>query len=88
MSDMKKALLKPLRPMGLPWWLCAGIIIVVFAAAATGALPTGLAGTMALMLSIGIIFNEIGERIPIWNTYVGGESCWHFWAAHFCLPTN
>lgn len=72
MSDMKKALLKPLRPMGLPWWLCAGIIIVVFAAAATGALPTGLAGTMALMLSIGIIFNEIGERIPIWNTYVGG----------------
>lgn len=72
MSDKKSAFLKPLRPMGLPWWLCAGIMVVVFAATATGTLTTDLAGTFALMLCIGVIFNEIGERIPIWNTYVGG----------------
>lgn len=60
------------KPYGMPWWLCAVTIVIVLASAALGALSTDIAGTVALMLSLAIVFNEIGERIPIWNTYIGG----------------
>ena len=63
---------KVVKPYGLQWWLCGAIMHIVIAAAATGALSTDLAGSFALMLSIGILCNEIGERIPFWNSYVGG----------------
>lgn len=69
---MFEELKKPLRPFGLPWWLCAAFIVVVFASVALGKLSTDLAGTCAFMLAIGIICNEIGERIPLWNSYIGG----------------
>lgn len=57
---------------GLDWRLCLGFMAIVIFAAYVGVLPTDIAGTFALMLSIGIIFNEIGERIPLWNSYIGG----------------
>ena len=58
---------KVVKPYGLQWWLCGAIMLIVIAAAATGALSTDLAGSFALMLSIGILCNEIGERIPFWE---------------------
>ncbi|MCD8084517.1 MAG: 2-hydroxycarboxylate transporter family protein [Clostridiales bacterium] len=65
---------KGLHPItfGLPWYLAVGAALVAIVAAMTGALSTDAAGCFALMLAIGIICNEIGERIPIWNTYIGG----------------
>lgn len=57
---------------GLPMFLVIAISIVVLAATYTGALSADLPGTFALMLVIGVIFKEIGDRIPIWNEYVGG----------------
>ena len=63
---------KGLKPYGLPWWLAAGIFAIVLGAAATGALSTDIAGSFALMLAIGMVCNEIGERIPFWNSYIGG----------------
>lgn len=63
---------KGVKPLGLPWWIAAAIFCIVMAAAATGALSDDLAGCFALMLSIGLICNEIGERIPFWNSYIGG----------------
>ena len=61
-----------LKTFGMPWWLAGGIAAIVIAAAATGALSADLAGCFALMLSIGLICNEVGERIPFWNSYIGG----------------
>ena len=46
------------------FWLAGAIAVIVIAAAATGALSADLAGCFALMLAIGLICNEIGERIP------------------------
>ena len=63
---------KGFKPYGLPWWLAAGIFAIVLGAAATGALSTDIAGSFALMLAIGMVCNEIGERIPFWNSYIGG----------------
>ena len=61
-----------LKTFGMPWWLAGGIALIVIGAAATGALSADLAGCFALMLAIGLICNEVGERIPFWNSYVGG----------------
>ena len=49
---------KVIRPYGLQWWLCGAIMIIVIAAAATGALSTDLAGSFALMLSLIHIFYD------------------------------
>ena len=60
------------KPFGLDWKICLGFMVIIIFAAFVGALPTDFAGTFALMLSIGIVFDEIGERIPFWNSYIGG----------------
>ena len=72
MNKYKKALTAPFRPWGLPWWLAAAICAVVLVCMFTGTLSSDMAGSIALMLVIGMICNEIGERIPIINDYIGG----------------
>ena len=64
MSDEKK---KSFTPFGLSWPLCLGFIIIVAAGVMTGSLSTDLAGGFAFMLALGIICNEIGERIPLYR---------------------
>ncbi|MDO5715083.1 MAG: 2-hydroxycarboxylate transporter family protein [Tissierellia bacterium] len=56
--------------LSLPMLLFTCIIVVV--ATKLGVLSSDLAGGIALMLAIGIILYELGEVIPIWNTYIGG----------------
>lgn len=57
---------------GLPIWIVVVLIGIVLTATYTGALSKDLSGAFALMFAIGVVFNEIGDRIPIWNTYIGG----------------
>lgn len=61
-----------LKTFGMPWYLALVIAAIAIISAMTGALSTDLAGSFLLMLSIGLICNEIGERIPFWNSYIGG----------------
>lgn len=63
---------KIFKLMGIDWRICLGFMAIVLFSAFTGALPTDITGTFALMLAIGIIFDEVGERIPFWNSYIGG----------------
>lgn len=72
MEEYKKALLAPCKPMGLPWWLALIIVVITYISVIRGTLSTDLAGCFLLMLSIGIVCDQIGNRLPIWNTYVGG----------------
>ncbi|WP_296359820.1 2-hydroxycarboxylate transporter family protein [uncultured Acidaminococcus sp.] len=48
-------------------------------------MTTDLAGGFALTLAMGIVFNEIGERIPFWNSYVGGGLVLSFLASAYLL---
>ncbi|AND79655.1 2-hydroxycarboxylate transporter family protein [Streptococcus pantholopis] len=64
--------MKNVKFLGLPPYLAAVLIVICVTAMYMGALPTDLGGAFAIMLSIGVVFNEIGKRIPIWNTYIGG----------------
>ena len=56
----------------LPWPVFAICSAVILLCAYLGWLPTGMAGCFAFMIVIGTILNEIGERTPIINSYLGG----------------
>ncbi len=45
---------------------------VVLVSAYLEIIPNQLIGAVACMFTIGILLGELGERIPIWNTYCGG----------------
>ena len=67
---MNKA--KPLKLYGMPWQAFAIFSAIVIAAVYMGKLPAGMIGAFPIMIIIGVIFNEIGERVPILNSYLGG----------------
>ncbi len=54
----------------LPYFLVIAAIVIV--AAVLGVLPTGMAGAFLLMIALGAVLQEIGEKTPIVNTYLGG----------------
>lgn len=72
MTNTRQTLLGSLNVYGLPWPLFAGVFVIIFFTAYKGALTTDMTGTIALCIAIGAIFDEIGERLPIWNSYIGG----------------
>lgn len=57
---------------GLSLPVFAVIAAVVLFAGRVGALPGGMVGAFALMLVVGAILNEIGNRLPIVKDYLGG----------------
>ena len=63
---------KSLEFFGMPWYVALGAVAAILTAAYTGGLSKDLLGSFALMFAIGLVFYEIGERIPFWNTYIGG----------------
>jgi Na+/citrate or Na+/malate symporter len=71
--EERKSLWSSLKLYGLPWQLfCLFFVSIIFTAAYKGSLTTDMAGTIALCLAIAGVFDEIGERLPIWNSYIGG----------------
>lgn len=66
---------------GLPWWqACIAIILVLEPMYLTVYGKDGphmihattMTATLAICFGLAVIFNEIGERLPIWNKYIGG----------------
>ena len=60
------------RILGLSPWLLLGAIITLLLAHYYNVLPSGLPGALAICLVIGAVLGEIGNRLPIWNKYIGG----------------
>ncbi len=56
----------------MPWKMFAILGAIVFFAAFIGRLPGGMIGAFSFMIVLGAILNEIGARLPIVNTYLGG----------------
>ena len=67
----------------LPYFLL--VAAVVFAATFLGVLPQGMAGSFALMIVLGAILQEIGDRDPIVRSY--WRRC-HRDLASACWPTT
>lgn len=58
--------------MGISIGVFAIITAVVLAATYMGVLPKGMIGAFPLMMVIGAIFDEIGNKLPIVKDYLGG----------------
>ncbi|GAA0788963.1 2-hydroxycarboxylate transporter family protein [Hathewaya limosa] len=58
--------------MGMPISIFFIISIIVLIATYIGKLPKGMIGALALMMVGGAILNEIGDKTPIINTFLGG----------------
>ncbi|MBP0981132.1 MAG: 2-hydroxycarboxylate transporter family protein, partial [Oscillospiraceae bacterium] len=56
----------------MPWYYFAVFSAVVILAAMMGVLPAGIAGGFAFMIVFGTILMEIGDRLPIVKSYLGG----------------
>ena len=63
---------KQLKLGGLPWWQAVVAVILCALPMYLGVQSSSLTGTLCSMAALAIVLNELGERIPIWNTYIGG----------------
>ena len=74
---------KTLKFYGMEWQIFAFFAVVIIASMWLGIIPNQLVGAIAVMFTLGIIFGEIGERIPIWNLYCGGGAILAFIACGY-----
>ncbi len=63
---------KNYKLFGMPWYLTLGASLIVIIAMALGGMGTDMPATLAMTLAIGVPLYELGKRVPIWNTYIGG----------------
>ncbi len=68
----KKFSLKDFKIYGAPWYMALMCSAIILVSAYIGVLGYDFSSIMGLIIAYGIIFFEIGERLPIWNTYIGG----------------
>jgi len=63
---------KSFKMYGIPLPLFLLFAAFVIGASLMEVLPVNIVGALGVTLVLGIIFGEIGDRIPIWNEYIGG----------------
>ncbi len=63
---------KELKLGGLPVHLAIAAILLCGITMFLGVQSSSMTGTLASCFALAVVLNEIGERIPIWNTYIGG----------------
>ena len=56
----------------MPWYYFAVFSVLVLLATMVGVLPAGMAGCFAFMIVFGTILQEIGDKLPIVRSYLGG----------------
>ncbi len=56
----------------LPWWQAVLALALCAVPMYMGLQSKSMSGTMCSIFFLAVIFNEIGERLPIWNDYIGG----------------
>ena len=69
---MKK--LKDIKIAGLSLPLYTALVIILAVVIAMGKLPLNMVGITFTLVVLGHLFYFLGERLPFWNTYLGGGS--------------
>lgn len=70
---------------GMPCYIFCICAIIILTSAYLKILPGGMIGAASLLLVIGVILGEIGDRIPIWKDWIGGGSILAFLGGAFLL---
>ena len=76
---MKK--LNSIQFYGMPLPIYAFFAIIVLACAYFNIIPNQMIGAVAVLFAFGILIGEIGERLPVWNKFLGGGAMLCFLAA-------
>ena len=63
---------KGFRLYNMPWQYFAIFAAIVIVSVYMGVLPKGMIGAFPLMIVLGAVLNELGNRAPIVKTYLGG----------------
>ena len=66
---------------GMPLPIYAFFAIIVLACTYFNIIPNQMIGAVAVLFAFGILIGEIGERLPIWNKFLGGGAMLCFLAA-------
>lgn len=89
MSEKKEFSLNELTLGGLPWWQALVCIVLCAIPMFWGIQSSSMTGTLCSIFALAVVFNEIGERLPIWNNYIGGGLLMCFFGVallkHFAL---
>ena len=56
----------------MPWRYFAAFAALVLLATMLGVLPGGMAGCFAFMIVFGAVLQEVGDRLPIVRSFLGG----------------
>ena len=65
-----------------------GLAIPIVVGMFTGVLGDDILSVMGLLFVTGILFSEIGKRLPIWKTWIGGGSMMAIMAPSFMVYMN
>lgn len=86
------AMLSQVRIFGLPLPLYSILLMVVLIAHVTDTIPNNIVGGFGFMFVVGALFGELGNRLPIFNKYIGGAPVMIFlvaaWFVHAGLLTD
>ncbi|TCP96921.1 Na+/citrate or Na+/malate symporter [Cricetibacter osteomyelitidis] len=67
---------------GFPVWFLAVALAIIYISIFFGWLPAeNLVSVITVMFAVGLLLYEIGERLPIWNAYIGGGPVMAFFGA-------
>lgn len=92
-EQFKTPIEQELQIGGMSWKYFAVLFIITMLGIYFEKIPTGMLGAFPLMIIIGTVFNEVGNRLPIMNTYLGGGAiavifCSAFLVYYQVLPEN
>ncbi|MCC5909069.1 MAG: 2-hydroxycarboxylate transporter family protein [Clostridiaceae bacterium] len=86
MSNVKVSKdIKDFKMFGMPLHVYAIFAVIMVAGLATETISSDLAGGFAILFFLGVTFGEIGDRIPIWNEYIGGGAILAFLGAAYLV---
>ena len=74
MSEVKKVIKNNAMKtvFGIPWPLYLVMLGIVLSCIYAEVVPFGLPAALAVLLVLSAILGEVGDRIPIWNEFIGG----------------
>ena len=76
------------RINGIPLYLYVAFSIPILIAAGLGVLGTDLMSIIGLLFVIGVFCSWLGEKLPIWNTWIGGGSMMAMMLPSFLVYAN
>lgn len=77
--------LNSIKVMSIPLPLFSVLALTIGYAAHRNAIPNNIMGALAVMIVLGAVLGEIGDRIPYWNEYVGGGTIFAFLGSAFLV---